>query len=151
MNFRKATLDDLPFIIAMLADDILGSKREEYRKPLPQSYVDAFNSISTDPNQELIVIENETSEIIGTLQLTFIRYLNYQGGLRVQIESVRIRSDYRGTGIGKTFIKWAIERAKNKNARIIQLTTDKQRPKAIKFYKDLGFNPSHEGMKMHLK
>ncbi|MDC8006076.1 GNAT family N-acetyltransferase [Aureisphaera galaxeae] len=149
MNFRKATQEDVPFIVAMLADDELGKTRENYRNPLPASYIEAFQAIDSDKNQELMVVENEASEIIGTLQLSFIQYLTYRGGIRAQIEAVRIRKDQRGLGIGKKMFLWAIERAKERNAHVLQLTTDKRRPKAIQFYKDLGFEPTHEGMKMH--
>ncbi len=149
MIFRKATEKDLSQIIAMIADDELGKTRENYQIPLPKEYIDAFNNINSDDNQELIVVENEYSEIIGTLQLTFIQYLTYQGGIRAQIEAVRIRKDQRGIGLGKKMFVWAIQRAKEKKAHVLQLTTDKKRLKAIKFYEDLGFKSSHEGMKMH--
>jgi GNAT superfamily N-acetyltransferase len=149
MKLRKATLNDISNIVEMIADDALGKQRENFQKPLPKNYLIAFEKIDLDQNQELIVIENDNLEIIGTLQLTFIQYLTYQGGIRAQIEAVRIRKDQRGMGVGKKLLKWAIERAKSENAHVLQLTTDKERPGAIKFYKDLGFNPSHEGMKMH--
>lgn len=149
MKFRKATEKDLVQIIKMLADDELGKLRENFQDLLPKTYIDAFNIINEDKNQELIVLEDKNFEIIGTLQLTFIQYLNYQGGLRAQIESVRIRKDKRGTGLGKTMFEWAIERSKQKMAHLLQLTSDKKRPKAIKFYEDLGFVTSHEGMKLH--
>ncbi len=151
MKFRIATKSDIVKIVEMLADDELGSGREHYKLPLPTAYLDAFENIDADKNQELIVVENENSEIIGTMQLSFIQYLTYRGGIRAQIEAVRIRKDQRGYGIGKLMIEWAIERAKSKNAHLLQLTTDKKRTKAIKFYEDLGFNATHEGMKMHFK
>ena len=149
ITFREATKKDVPFIVEMLADDKLGALREKYQNPLPQLYYDAFEEIDLDKNQELIVIENTNQEIIGTLQLSFISYLTYQGGMRAQIEAVRIRRDQRGKGYGEQFFKWAIERAKEKNAHVLQLTTDKQRPEAISFYQKLGFKASHEGMKLH--
>lgn len=99
----------------------------------------------------MIVVENKSNEVVGTLQLSFIQYLTYQGGLRAQIEAVRIKKDKRGIGIGKEMFAWAIKRAKQRNAHLLQLTTDKKRAKAIKFYESLGFNPSHQGMKMHFK
>jgi GNAT superfamily N-acetyltransferase len=150
MIFRKATQNDISKIVEMIADDELGKTRENFQDPLPAEYLTAFEKINADQNQELIVVENENSEIIGTLQLSFIQYLTYQGGIRAQIEAVRIRKDQRGLGIGKTMFEWAIKRAKERNAHLLQLTTDKKRPKAIKFYEDLGFKASHEGMKMHL-
>jgi len=151
MKFRKATKNDISTIVEMIADDELGKKRENFQNPLPSEYLKAFEKISADENQELIVVENKDSEIIGTLQLSFIQYLTYRGGIRAQIEAVRIRKDKRGLGIGKEMFQWAIVRSKERNAHLLQLTTDKQRPDAIKFYNDLGFKQTHEGMKMHFK
>ena len=151
MKFRKATKNDIVKIVEMIADDELGITRENYQIPLPTEYLAAFENIDSDQNQELIVVENENSEIIGTLQLSFIQYLTYHGGIRAQIEAVRIRKDKRGLGIGKAMFEWAINRAKERNAHLLQLTTDRKRPKAIKFYEDLGFKATHEGMKMHLE
>ena len=122
-----------------------------FQIPLPNSYYNAFENIDADTNQELIVVESEKGEIIGTLQLSFIQYLTYQGGIRAQIEAVRIRKDYRGTGLGTQLFEWAIERAKQRKAHVLQLTTDKKRPDALYFYKKLGFKDSHEGMKLHFK
>ncbi len=149
MKFRKATKEDIPIIVEMIADDELGKQRENFKIPLPTEYLRAFDKIDSDENQELIVVEDETSQIIGTLQLSFIQYLTYRGGIRAQIEAVRIKKDKRGLGIGKIMFEWAIKRAKARKAHVLQLTTDKKRPKAIKFYNDLGFIQSHEGMKMH--
>ncbi|WP_421812298.1 GNAT family N-acetyltransferase [Flagellimonas sp.] len=149
MNFRKATIKDVPTIVEMIADDALGSKRENYTIPLPKTYYDAFERIDSDPNQELTVVENKTGEVIGVFQMTFIPYLTYQGGIRAQIEGVRVHKDHRGLGIGKTIFQWAIQRAKERNAHVLQLTTDKKRPDAIRFYESLGFKASHEGMKIH--
>lgn len=152
MIFRSATKNDVPFIIKMLANDTLGKLRENYQEPLPESYYEAFEIIHKDPNQELMVVEKENDpEIIGTFQLTFIPYLSYRGKLRAQIENVFIREDLTGKGIGKKIFVWVIERAKARNAHLLQLTSDKQRPAAIKFYEDLGFIASHEGMKLHFK
>lgn len=151
MNFRKATENDVSVIVEMIADDELGKKRENYQSPLPNVYLKAFEEINMDKNQELIVVENEMLEIIGTLQLSFIQYLTYRGGIRAQIEAVRIRRDTRGVGIGEMMFKWAINRSKERKAHLLQLTTDKKRLKAIKFYKSLGFKDTHEGMKLHFK
>jgi len=149
MKFRAATENDLLKIVEMIADDELGKKRENYQNPLPHEYLRAFEQINSDPHQELIVLENENTEIIGTLQLSFIQYLTYQGGIRAQIEAVRIRKDKRGLGIGKKMFAWAINRAKERDAHLLQLSADKKRPLAIKFYESLGFKKSHEGMKIH--
>lgn len=101
LNYRKATLNDLSKIIRMLAYDKLGKLREKFTTPLPICYIEAFNRINEDHNQELIVVENEQSEIVGTLQLSFLQYLTYQGGIRIQIEAVRIDEKYRNKGLGK--------------------------------------------------
>jgi GNAT superfamily N-acetyltransferase len=135
----------------LFADDALGKTREQFRIPLPETYLQAFRIIDTDKNQELMVVENEITEVIGTFQLTFIQYMNYCGGLRAQIESVQVRKDQRGLGVGKKMFEEAINRSKERNAHILQLTSDKLRPNAIEFYKKLGFKASHEGMKLHFK
>ena len=149
--FRKSKEGDIPSIVKMLADDELGSKREDYKVPLPKSYTDAFQNILQDKNQELIILENFNKEIIGTLQLTFIPYLTYRGGLRAQIEAVRVQKKFRGKGFGRKICKWAIKRSIDNGAHLVQLTVDKNRPGAIKFYKALGFRDSHAGMKIHTK
>lgn len=150
MNYRKAVRKDLPFIVQLLADDKLGNLRERYEDPLPAVYDEAFDRINADNNQELIVMENDQHEIIGTLQLSFIPGLTYQGGIRAQIEAVRVREDQRGKGIGQQLLTWAIARAKERHAHMLQLTSNKQRPEAIHFYEKLGFTASHEGLKMEL-
>lgn len=149
MIFRTATIEDLPAIVEMLADDPLGQLREDFADPLPASYVDAFGRIDSDENQELVVLELD-EQVIGTMQLTFLQYLNYQGGLRLLIESVRIHRDFRGRDLGSKMFLWAIDRAKERNVHMVQLTSDKQRPDALRFYEKLGFKASHEGMKLHL-
>nr|WKN34073.1 GNAT family N-acetyltransferase [Tunicatimonas sp. TK19036] len=150
MTIRIATRADVPAIVKMLADDALGQQRERYEIPLPEAYYTAFEQIDQDPNQELLVAEDEQQEVIGTLQLSFIPYLTYQGGIRAQIEAVRIRKDRRQAGLGEKLFRWAIKRATERNAHIVQLTTDKKRPEAHKFYEKLGFTATHEGMKLHL-
>ena len=149
-KLRPAKKEDVPAIVAMLADDKLGKTREEYKEPLPEVYFEAYTNITRDPNQELMVVINSNDDVIGTLQLTFIAYFTYRGGTRAQIEAVRIHKDYRGKGIGKLVFKWCIARAKEKGAHVVQLTTDKKRPEALQFYEDLGFRASHEGMRLHL-
>jgi GNAT superfamily N-acetyltransferase len=151
MIIRRATENDVSAIVQMLADDDLGSGRESYKEPLPVAYTKAFKNIQKDPNQELMVVDNEKGEIIGSFQLSFIQYLTYQGGTRAQIESVRIRKDHRGGGLGTQMFEWAIKRAKEKGAHVLQLTTDKKRPAARQFYESLGFVASHHGMKLHLR
>lgn len=135
--------------VALLADDELGRQRERYEAPLPQSYFTAFETIDSDPNNELIVacLGEET---VGVLQLTFTPYLTHQGSWRATIEGVRTASHVRGKGIGSKLILWAIERAKAQGCHMIQLTTDKQRGDALRFYEGLGFEATHTGLKMKL-
>lgn len=149
MKIRKARKEDVLFIVEMLANDKLGKLREDFQNPIPNKYLEAFENISMDPNQELMVLESESGMVVGTLQLSFIQYLTYQGGIRAQIEAVRIHQDHRGQGLGKMLFEWAIEKAREKGAHVVQLTTDKKRPEALQFYKSLGFLDSHEGMKLH--
>ena len=148
LRFRLATHDDVSKIVQMLSDDPLGAKRERFDDPLPETYIIAFKSIKDDPNNELVIATTGV-DIAGFLQITFIPYLTYQGRWRALVEGVRVNKKYRGQGIGKRLFKWAIQRAKDRNCHLIQLTTDKQRPDAIKFYESLGFTASHEGMKLH--
>lgn len=150
MNIRLAIKKDVPDIVSLLANDELGKLREDFQDPLPKKYYDAFKRINSDRNQALVVIEDESKKIIGTLQLSFIPYLTYQGGIRAQIEAVRVHKRYRNQGIGQRLLKWAIQLAEEKGAHLVQLTTDKKRPEAIRFYKKMGFTDSHEGMKLHL-
>jgi ribosomal protein S18 acetylase RimI-like enzyme len=147
---RKAQQKDLSAIVELIANDELGRLRENFKTPLPEQYLNAFDKINSDQNQELMVMLNDSGDIIGTLQLSFIQYLTYQGGIRAQIEAVRVHENYRNKGIGKKLIQWAIDRAKQKEAHVVQLTTDKKRDAAVQFYEKLGFIASHEGMKLHL-
>ncbi|HBU79789.1 MAG TPA: GNAT family N-acetyltransferase [Muricauda sp.] len=150
MIIRQAKIEDVPLIVEMLANDELGKLREDFQEPLPEKYYSAFENIDNDPNQELVVILNEHDQVIGTLQLSFIQYLTYQGGIRAQIEAVRVHQNHRNKGVGKQLFQWAIKRSKERGAHVVQLTTDKKRPDALKFYKTLGFVDSHEGMKLHI-
>ena len=150
MVFRKATKEDLPAIIEMIANDALGQLRERYEDPLPKEYYSAFERINTDKNQELIVIENSEGDVVATFQLSFLQYLTYVGGIRCLVENVHVREDQTGKGIGKQMFQWIIQRAKEKNVHLIQLTSNKLRPNAIRFYEGIGFKATHEGFKLHL-
>ncbi|NDU76852.1 GNAT family N-acetyltransferase [Actinomadura sp. DSM 109109] len=149
MTFREATVDDLPEIVRLLADDPLGSTRETPGEEIPEAYFAAFAAIAKDPNNSLVVAE-VAGRVAGTLQLTFIPGLTYTGSERAQIEGVRVAAEQRGAGLGQTMITWAIDRARARGCRVVQLTTDRQRPDAIRFYQKIGFRPSHMGMKYHL-
>lgn len=146
---RRARYDDLDAIVKLLADDPLGARRERYQQPLPPSYAAAFRAIAADANQELTVACLEDA-VVGVLQITFIPYLTYQGGWRALIEGVRIASGLRSRGIGRAMFAWAIERARARGCHLVQLTTDKSRPEALRFYQSLGFAATHEGMKLAL-
>ncbi len=148
--FRTATLEDLPAIVRLLADDELGSQREKYEEPLPQSYYEAFKQIAADPNHLLIVAESD-GQVIGTLHLMFLPSISYQGGLRAQVESVRVDKECRNLGIGSRMMEWTIERARQRGAHAMQLTSHLTRKDAHRFYEKLGFKGSHLGMKLDLK
>ncbi len=149
LDFREATANDIATLVQMLADDPLGAKRENYELPLPEVYLKAFEAIDKDPNNELIVAKSGET-IVGFMQLTFIPYLTYQGGWRATVEGVRVNKQFRSQGVGKQLFEWGINRANERGCHLFQLTTDKQRPDAIKFYESLGFKATHEGMKLHL-
>ncbi|HLO30781.1 MAG TPA: GNAT family N-acetyltransferase [Anaerolineales bacterium] len=148
--FRLAKRADVPSIVRMLADDNLGSQRERFEDPLPETYYSAFRQIDTDPNHELIVAERN-GEVIGTLHLMFLPSVSFQGGLRAQVESVRVDQRFQSQGIGSEMMKWSIERAKQRGAHMMQLTTHQSRLDAHRFYERLGFKGSHLGMKLSLK
>lgn len=150
LHFRLAKRADLPAIVRMLADDDLGSQRERYEDPLPEAYVAAFEQIENEPNHELIVAERN-GEVIGTLHLMFLPSISFQGGLRAQVESVRVDKQFQSQGIGSAMMQWSMERAKQRGAHVIQLTTHKTREDAHRFYERLGFQGSHLGMKFSLK
>jgi ribosomal protein S18 acetylase RimI-like enzyme len=141
---RKACKNDINSIVSLLKDDELGGVREELGHP---NYLLAFNKINNDPQQLLIVCELDNL-IIGTAQLTLIPYINRKGITRGLIEGVRVHSSYRGKGIGKEMFKWLINESRQRGCKIVQLTTDKSRIEALKFYKSLGFIDTHIGMKL---
>ena len=149
LNFHQATEADVPMLVQMLADDNLGANREDTGSPLNARYLKAFAAIDKDPNNELMVAETN-GETVGMLQLTFIPYLTHTGSWRCLIEGVRIHANHRGEGLGAAFFNWAIERAKQRQCSIVQLTSDKTRPDALRFYHSLGFKNTHEGFKLAL-
>jgi ribosomal protein S18 acetylase RimI-like enzyme len=144
---RAATADDLPAILTMLADDQLGATRESTDDLTP--YRKAFEEIDADSNQRLVVAERN-GEVIGTLQLTFIPGLSRRGSKRGLIEAVRVRRDSRDIGLGTTLTRWAIEESRAQGCSMVQLTSDKSRADAHRFYERLGFVASHEGFKLRL-
>ncbi|MGE0524030.1 MAG: N-acetyltransferase family protein [Variibacter sp.] len=147
LSLRDARRDEVPAIVAMLADDILGGAREKAGDLPP--YFAAFDAIAHDPNNRLLVA-NVDGALSGCLQLTFIPGLSRGGAWRAQIESVRIAASARGGGFGRRMIEAAIDLARARGCTLIQLTTDKARADALRFYENLGFAATHEGMKLML-
>lgn len=147
IDFRQAQSEDLTDIVRLLADDPLGAKREDASLPINDNYQQAFTNILNDPNA-LLIVATESRLIIGVAQLNVLQYLTYQGGKRAQIEGVRIARSHRQRGIGQQLFKTLIDTAKKHRCHIVQLTTDKARPQALAFYRQLGFIDSHEGMKL---
>jgi N-acetylglutamate synthase-like GNAT family acetyltransferase len=150
LTCRKARIADLSSLIELLLEDELGQMRESRSTELDENYIKAFHKIDSDPNQYLMVIENG-DEIIGTCHLTIMPSLTFIGSTRMQIEAVRVAGKYRGQKIGSWMFDQAISYAKEHDVSIIQLTTNKKRPKAKNFYEKLGFEASHEGMKLYLE
>lgn len=149
ITIRKATKHDVVTIVKLLSDDILGSTREKFDDIIPQSYYNAFSAIDNDPNQ-MLVIGEIAGNPIATLQISFITNMSFQGGVRALIEGVHVDKNLRGNGIGKYLMEWAIDEARKKNCRFVQLTSNKKRVDAHRFYDRLGFTASHEGFKLDL-
>lgn len=147
--FRRARFSDLSAIIALLADDPLGREREDVSLPPLPAYGKAFEAIEADPNQFLAVV-TEDERVVGTLQITFIHGLSRRGALRGQIEAVRIAADRRGGGLGHRVFDWAIAECRARGCCLVQLTTDRERSEAHRFYEQLGFTASHLGYKKAL-
>lgn len=147
--FKQANRSDLAEIVALLNDDHLGQTRESQSTDISEAYFKAFELIDADPNA-LLVVGYDNTQVIALAQLNFIQYLTYQGGVRAQIEGVRVHRDYRGKGIGHQLFEYLIQLAKDHECHVVQLTSDKERLDALKFYEALGFKASHEGFKLHL-
>lgn len=152
ITFRVATAADLPAIVALLVDDVLGATREaasDDAAALDPRYVRAFAEIQRDANNEMMVLESD-GDVVGCLQLTYIPGLSRQASTRAQIESVRVASHMRGHGLGRRLFDRAIARARERGCHIVQLTSDKRRTEAHRFYESLGFSATHDGFKLTL-
>ncbi|QKW28396.1 GNAT family N-acetyltransferase [Streptomyces seoulensis] len=147
LEIRAAVADDIPSIVGMLADDPLGARRESPDDLTP--YLSALDRLRADPNQRLVVAVRE-GRVIGTLQLSIIPGLSRRGAVRSIIEAVRIHADERGNGLGTRLIEWAIEESRRAGCQLVQLTSDKSRTDAHRFYERLGFEASHVGFKLTL-
>ncbi|MGW0967858.1 N-acetyltransferase family protein [Streptomyces sp. NPDC002516] len=147
LEIRAASADDVPAIVAMLADDPLGATRESPDDLTP--YLGALDRLSRDPNQHLVVAVRD-GRVVGTLQLTVIPGLSRKGATRSVIEAVRIHADERGSGLGTELIEWAVGESRRQDCSLVQLTSDASRTDAHRFYERLGFEASHIGFKLPL-
>jgi GNAT superfamily N-acetyltransferase len=147
LEIRAAVADDVPAIVGMLADDPLGAQRESPDDLAP--YLSALERLGADPNQRLVVAVRE-GRVVGTLQLTIIPGLSRRGATRSIVEGVRIHADERGSGLGTELIEWAIGESRDQGCQLVQLTSDKTRADAHRFYERLGFTASHTGFKLQL-
>lgn len=150
LKFRRACSGDLVALVGLLADDRLGATREKPPPPLDPRYAQAFAAIDTDPNNDLVVLEAD-GRLAGMMQLTFIPYLTHTGSWRCLVEGVRVAREFRDQGLGTQLLEHAIERARERNCSLVQLTSDKQRTGALRFYAALGFRATHEGFKLKLE
>jgi GNAT superfamily N-acetyltransferase len=147
IKIRRAEAADVESIVRMIADDQLGATRDSPDDLTP--YQRAFDQISADPNQFLVVADDD-GRAVGTLQLTLIPGMARGGALRGQIEAVRVHADARGRGLGATMIQWAIDESRRRGCALVQLTSDNARAGAHRIYERLGFTPSHTGFKLKL-
>jgi len=143
---RRAHRDDVGTIVAMLADDPLGSARERIEEPLPPCYFRAFETLERDPNIQLVVAESGDGTVVGCLQLCILPGLSSQGASRALIEDVRVATSCRSRGIGEQLVQWAVAEARARGCKLVELLTHHTRIDAQRFYKRLGFQPSHVGM-----
>lgn len=150
IQIRLARRADVPAIVRLLADDPIGSLREQPGEPLAQAYWDAFDAIEAQRGNEVLVAE-VAGEVAGCLQLTVIPGLSRTGMTRGQLEGVRVSARHRGRGIGELLVRAAVDRARGQGCRLVQLTTDRTRADAQRFYERLGFEASHIGMKLVLR
>ncbi|MET7405113.1 GNAT family N-acetyltransferase [Streptomyces parvulus] len=147
LEIRRTTAADIPAVVAMLADDPLGAERESPDDLAP--YVAALERLDADPNQHVVVAVRD-GRVVGTLQLTIVPGLSRRGATRSIIEGVRIHSDERGGGLGTQLIEWAVDESRRQGCHLVQLTSDKSRTDAHRFYERLGFSASHTGFKLQL-
>jgi GNAT superfamily N-acetyltransferase len=148
--YRTATAADLPFMVALIAeDDVSAKKLDDPAHPNAAHYEQALAAIAADLNQAIYIVE-ENGVPVGTFQLTFIPGIMRKGMWRGLIESVHVSPEHRNKGIGKQMMRWAIERCRERGCGMVQLTSNKQRGDAHRFYRTLGFQQSHEGFKFFL-
>jgi GNAT superfamily N-acetyltransferase len=149
LSFRNARPDDLPFIIALIVEDSVIQTGDEPADAGHADYTDALAAIDADPNEEMIVVEND-GERIGCFQLSYLPGLMRRGMWRGQIEVVHVGDAWQNRGFGTEMMRWAVERCRQRGCGLVQLTSNKKRPDAHRFYERLGFSKSHEGFKIYL-
>ena len=149
VQIRGATVDDLPAIVRLLADDTHGASRERPEAPLARGYLDAFDAIEAQPGIELLVAEMD-GHVVGCLQLCILPGLSRIGMTRALIEAVRVKRSLRGRRIGEAMVLHAVAQARSRGCGLVQLTTDRSRHDAHRFYERLGFEATHVGMKLVL-
>lgn len=149
LSIRFAMRSDVPAIVRLLADDALGAKREFPDEPIAACYWTAFDAMTEQGGNDVLLAVLD-DEVVGCVQLTIIPGLSRAGALRGQLEGVRVAQDRRGLGIGEQLVRAAIERARLAGCTLVQLTSDRTRGDAQRFYERLGFQPSHVGMKLSL-
>ncbi len=146
ITIRRARRDDVGIIVGMLADDPLGSARERLEDPLPRSYFAAFDALESASHIQLVVAEEGDGTVVGCLQLCILPGLSSQGASRGLIEDVRVAAHCRNRGIGERLVQWAVAEARAGGCKLVELFTHHTRVDAQRFYKRLGFQPSHVGM-----
>lgn len=149
-TLRSAEEKDLPEIVRLLIEDELGATREHFSDPLLPRYREAFQAIIEDKNQALLIVEYQ-NQVIGTCHLTFMPSLSFKGSWRLNIENIHIDKKFQNQGAGTWMLQRAIDLGRERGCKIVQLTTNKKRFRAQAFYKKLGFEATHEGMKRYLE
>lgn len=148
-SLRRAVIEDVPSIVELLTDDPLGAARDGSDSDGLQPYARAFAAIDADP-AHLLLVADKNGRVVATMQLSFLPGLARRGALRAQVEAVRVHADLRTSGLGRALLTWAREEAERRGCALIQLTSDKRRLGAHRFYAGLGFTASHEGFKLEL-
>lgn len=149
-HLRKATASDVESIVRLLVEDTRRAAIETTASDARESYAAAFRRVDADPSELLIVATDQSDAVVATMQLSFIPGLTRAGSTRLQIEAVRVRSDQRGNGLGGAMIEWAVQEGKRRGVGLVQLTSDRTREDAHRFYDRLGFVASHVGYKLDL-
>jgi ribosomal protein S18 acetylase RimI-like enzyme len=146
---RDARREDIPAIVRLLADDDLGRTRESGVGVDDPTYQTAFDAIDRDPQNRLIVADLDR-QVVGCMQVTAIPHMTFAGGTRLQIEGVRVDDGFRSRDIGGAMMRWAVNYGREIGCHVVQLTTNKTRADAQRFYEKAGFTPSHIGYKCYL-